>query len=123
MTTKPLYDHIHRATTLLKALANEKRLQILGHLMEGERSVGELERMVDLSQSALSQHLARLRRDRLVRTRRHAQTIYYSLNGNEAVAIIEELSSLYGNSLPLAMPSDLHGGAHSHSIPCAANSQ
>jgi len=85
----------HRASQLLKALSNESRLKVLCQLVEGEQSVGKLERVVGLSQSALSQHLARLRRDHLVRTRRQAQTIYYSLNGSEATRVIEVLHSIY----------------------------
>jgi ArsR family transcriptional regulator, virulence genes transcriptional regulator len=84
-----------RATTLLKALGNERRLLILCYLSEGEHSVGELEELVNLSQSALSQHLARLRRDQLVKTRRSAQTIYYSLASQEARAVMETLYRLY----------------------------
>jgi len=84
-----------RATTLLKALGNERRLLILCYLSEGEHSVGELEDLVNLSQSALSQHLARLRRDQLVKTRRSAQTIYYSLASQEARAVMETLYRLY----------------------------
>jgi DNA-binding transcriptional ArsR family regulator len=84
-----------RASVLLKAMSNERRLLILCHLATGERSVGELEKLVGLSQSALSQHLARLRRDQLVATRRNAQTIYYSLAGNEPEAVIGTLHALY----------------------------
>ena len=57
--------------------------------------MGELVRLVGLSQSALSQHLARLRRDNLVRTRREAQTIYYSVASEEALAVLEQLYRLY----------------------------
>ena len=88
-------ENARRASALLKAMSNEHRLMILCHLLHGERSVGQLERLVDLSQSALSQHLARLRRDQLVRTRRVAQTIYYSLNGSEATSILRALYLLY----------------------------
>ncbi len=84
-----------RASALLRALGNERRLMIVRHLASGERSVGELQRLIGLSQSALSQHLARLRRERLVRTRRASQTIYYSLDGGEAAAVIEVLDRLY----------------------------
>jgi DNA-binding transcriptional ArsR family regulator len=80
---------------LLKAMGNPHRLLVLCHLLGGEKNVGELERLVGLSQSALSQHLARLRRDGLVTTRRSAQTIYYSLAGNEAEAVIATLYRLY----------------------------
>lgn len=76
-------------------MGNAHRLMILCQLIEGEHSVGELERIIGLSQSALSQHLARLRRDSLVTTRRSAQTIYYSLAGPEARGIIERLHDLY----------------------------
>ena len=76
-------------------MCNERRLLILCHLSQGERSVGELEDLVGLSQSALSQHLARLRNDNLVRTRRSAQNIYYSLNGQEAQTIMTTLHGLY----------------------------
>ena len=67
------------ATVFLKALANESRLLILCFLAEGEKSVGELQALMDLSQSALSQHLAVLRRDGLVETRKSGQTVYYRL--------------------------------------------
>jgi DNA-binding transcriptional ArsR family regulator len=90
-----LRDNARRASVLLKAMSNERRLLILCYLAAGERSVGALEKLVGLSQSALSQHLARLRRDRLVATRRNAQTIYYSLAGNEPEAVIGTLHALY----------------------------
>jgi DNA-binding transcriptional ArsR family regulator len=76
-------------------MGNPHRLVVLCQLLAGERSVGELERLVGLSQSALSQHLARLRRDGLVKTRRSAQTIYYSLAGEEASAVLATLYQLY----------------------------
>ena len=84
-----------RASRLLKVFANEHRLMILCHLTKGERSVGELERLIGLSQSALSQHLARLREDGLVQTRRMAQTIYYSIAGEAAPRVIGLLYDLY----------------------------
>ena len=86
-----LLDH---ASALLKAMGNRRRLHILSLLATGERRVGELESLVGLSQSALSQHLARLRRDGLVSTRRQAQTIFYSLTGNDVRAILEALDNL-----------------------------
>ena len=76
MQTETLQENAREASILLKAMSNEHRLLILCQLVPGEKSVGELVRLVGLSQSALSQHLARLRRDNLVRTRRDAQTIY-----------------------------------------------
>lgn len=89
------------ATRLLKALANEKRLLLLCLLAEGERSVGELNARIDLSQSALSQHLAVLREDGLVATRREAQMIYYGLAPGPAERIITALYDIYCGSEPL----------------------
>lgn len=90
-----LQENARRASALLKAMSNEHRLMVLCQLSNCEKSVGELERLIGLSQSALSQHLARLRRDGLVKTRRSAQTIYYSLKGEEATRVIETLHGLY----------------------------
>ena len=80
MDVDAIEGNTKEAASLLKALSNEKRLLIACALYKGEKSVGELEEIVGLSQSALSQHLAKLRADDLVSTRRSAQTIYYSLN-------------------------------------------
>lgn len=102
MDTADLKANAQKASTLLKAMSNERRLLILCSLAEGELSVGQMEQIVDLSQSALSQHLARLRHDGLVSTRRDAQTIYYSLKGDEARSVIQTLHDLYCNSEPLA---------------------
>ena len=95
MQISDMQANAKRASALLKAMSNERRLMILCHLAMGEKSVGELEDLVQLSQSALSQHLARLRRDELVQTRRNAQTIYYSLCGGEAQAVMATLHDLY----------------------------
>ena len=76
-------------------MSNQRRLIILCQLATGEKAVGELESVVGLSQSALSQHLARLRRDNLVQTRRVAQNIYYSLASSEATAVMQTLNSLF----------------------------
>jgi DNA-binding transcriptional ArsR family regulator len=98
MNIEQMQSNARRASSLLKALSNEHRLLILCRLAEGEKSVGQLESMIGLSQSALSQHLARLRRDELVITRREAQTIYYSLIGEDATRVIEVLYGLYCES-------------------------
>lgn len=90
-----LQDNAVQASTLLKTLANEWRLMILCHLTEGERSVGELEKALGLNQSALSQHLAVLRRQNIVKTRRQAQQIYYSIANDKATSIISKLYDLY----------------------------
>lgn len=83
------------AARLLKAMANENRLMVLCTLADGELSVGEINELVDLSQSALSQHLAVLRREGLVNTRRESQTIYYSIASDEARGLIDYLYETY----------------------------
>lgn len=88
-------DHADEATRLLKALSNTSRLMVLCSLAQGELTVGQLNERVPLSQSALSQHLAVLRRDGLVHTRRSAQTIYYSLAEGPAGRIIETLHEIF----------------------------
>lgn len=95
MDLEALGDKAEQASRLLKSLANQRRLMILCHLSEGEKSVGELERLVGPSQSALSQHLARLRREGLVDTRREAQTIYYTIKSEEAQRVLATLYQLY----------------------------
>lgn len=87
-------------TAVLKAMANDRRLSILFHLCQGEKSVTEIEELVDLNQSALSQHLARLRRDNLVKTRREAQRIIYSLASNEVHQIILAILRLHVDEAP-----------------------
>jgi DNA-binding transcriptional ArsR family regulator len=99
MTTEELRQHAGEATRLLKALANESRLMIMCNLAEGEMTVGQLNGVIPLSQSALSQHLALLRRDGLVKTRREAQTIYYSLIEGPASQVIQILHDIYCPSL------------------------
>ena len=83
------------AAALLKALSNESRLLILCNLISGEKCVGELNDRIPLSQSALSQHLARLRKDNMVEIRKEAQTVYYSIASPEAEAVISVLYNLY----------------------------
>jgi len=95
-----LQQNARRASTLLKAMSNENRLLILCQLVTGEKSVSELEKIIGLSQSALSQHLALLRRDKIVTTRRDSQTIFYSLAGADAQAVIQTLYGLYCPSPP-----------------------
>ncbi|WP_447926112.1 ArsR/SmtB family transcription factor [Vreelandella sp. EE27] len=104
MSTSPsaasrLLEHegqaLEAGTLLLKALANEKRLQILCLLTEKELSVTQINHQLALSQSALSQHLAILRRDGLVQTRRASQTIFYSLKSESAKAVLSALALHY----------------------------
>ncbi|SHO55255.1 ArsR/SmtB family transcription factor [Vibrio quintilis] len=95
MNLKALEENSAKAVVLLKAMANERRLQILCLLLDQELSVGELSEKLSLSQSALSQHLAWLRRDELVTTRKEAQTVYYSLSSDNVKAVMEVLHQLY----------------------------
>lgn len=84
------------ASRLLKALGNAQRLRVLCLLVNREMSVGQInEELPDLSQSALSQHLAKLREEALVRTRREAQTIWYTLEDGPAQQIIAALYGIY----------------------------
>jgi DNA-binding transcriptional ArsR family regulator len=88
----------HNAARLMRSLANPQRLLVLCALSQGELSVGELNDRVTLSQSALSQHLAVLRNEQLVSTRREAQTIYYSLVEGPAVRVLQLLHSEFCNT-------------------------
>jgi DNA-binding transcriptional ArsR family regulator len=88
---RAIKPHADKAASLLKALANEQRLLILCNLLEGPLSVGELNGRLDLSQSALSQHLSVLRESGIVATEREAQTIRYSLPKGVVTEIIQIL--------------------------------
>ncbi|HMT14528.1 MAG TPA: metalloregulator ArsR/SmtB family transcription factor [Aestuariivirga sp.] len=100
MDIAELQDNATAASDLLKVMANESRLLILCNLIGGEKSVNELEQLVGLRQSALSQHLAVLRRERLVKTRREAQYIYYSLDSDEAKTIMGALHQVFCQGKP-----------------------
>ena len=84
-------EHAGDAAALLKALANDQRLLVLCSLLDGPLSVGEINERVELSQSALSQHLGVLRSARIVTTRRESQTIYYALAEGPALKVMEVL--------------------------------
>jgi DNA-binding transcriptional ArsR family regulator len=83
------------AAKLLRALGNERRLMILCQLTDGERSVGELLPRVGLSQSALSQHLAVLREEGIVATRREAQGIWYRISDPAAINVMATLAEIF----------------------------
>lgn len=83
------------AAQLLKLLANDQRLTVLCRLSGGEMSVTQLGQHVNLTQSALSQHLAKMRAEGLVATRREAQTIFYSIADPAALKIIATLASIF----------------------------
>jgi DNA-binding transcriptional ArsR family regulator len=105
MNIEDMREHAADAARLMGALGNESRLMILCMLAEGERSVGDLNEVIPLSQSALSQQLARLRAQGLVETRREAQTIYYSLSEGPAEQVINLLHDIYCGERPICAPS------------------
>jgi len=98
MQMEEMGENADKACALLKSMANQSRLMILCQLAEREMSVGELLENIPLSQSALSQHLSMLRREKIVKTRRVAQSIMYSLDSEEARVLIAALYELYCNT-------------------------
>lgn len=92
------------ASDLLKALAHESRLMILCDLLQGERSVGELEALLSRRQSTVSQQLARLRLEGLVSARRDGKTIYYSIASDKARAIVGALYHSFCGGEPRGGP-------------------
>lgn len=91
----PVLERADEVAALLSMLGNTKRLLIMCHLREGEMSVGKIAESVQLSQSALSQHLAKLRQLKLVETRRDKQTIYYSLSSPVTRNLLSTLDELF----------------------------
>lgn len=94
-----LLAHTGQAASLLKAISNEHRLMILCTLQSGELSVGALNKSVSLSQSALSQHLAVLRKDNLVSTRRDSQTIYYAISDDRVMVLMQTLQTMFSQPI------------------------
>lgn len=86
---------VARASVLLKAISNKTRLMIVCQLAEKEMSVGDLLEIIPLSQSAMSQHLALLRREKIVKTRREAQSIIYSLASSQAKTMVDTVHKLF----------------------------
>lgn len=95
MNIYKMQQNVQAATDLLKTMANPGRLMVLCHLVKQERTVNELEKLVSLSQSALSQHLARLRYEGIVECRREGQSAYYSLKDERSRRVLEELHEIY----------------------------
>jgi DNA-binding transcriptional ArsR family regulator len=95
MNTDSIKSNLQEASGLLKAMSNEHRLLILCNLVEGEKTVRELESLVGLRQTTLSQHLARLRYEGLVSTRRAAQNIYYSISSNEGNQLLDAIHGMF----------------------------
>lgn len=90
-----LHNNAARAAGLLKSLANQDRLLLLCQLVDGEKTVSELERLTGIRQPTLSQQLGVLRNELLVNTRREGKWIYYSVASQEAMAILAALHSLF----------------------------
>jgi len=93
-----------RASELLKALANRHRLMIICQLIDGERSVGDLASILGIRDSTVSQHLALLRKDGVVATRRDGQTIWYSISSTPARKVLETLYRVYCQSAARTAP-------------------
>lgn len=87
--------HAGKAASMLKHLANTKRLLILCQLVEAKKSVSDIAKTVGLSQSALSQHLAKMRRAKLVETEKRGQMVYYRLSSMEVHALLTTLHLIY----------------------------
>ncbi len=87
-----MLDHARKASDFLKAISHETRLLILCLLIDGEKTVNELEQILELRQAAVSQQLARLRADDLVEARRNGKSVHYSLARPD---VIEVISALY----------------------------
>ena len=90
-----LERHAEEAAVLLSTMGNEKRLKIFCNLVNGEMQVGTLAKKIGMSQSALSQHLAKLKDGNLVKTRRDAQAVYYSINSESVLLVLQTLSDIY----------------------------
>lgn len=95
MDLELMQQNASRASELMKLLSHPHRLMILCELNQGECSVGDLGERIGINQSPLSQHLARMRHEGVVEARREAQTVFYSLAGEEVAAVISLLYSLY----------------------------
>ena len=95
MNLDDLRINAEAAEGLLKAMASQPRLMILCELLDGEHTVTELHEAIGLSMSAVSQHLARLREENIVATRRESQTIWYTLEGQAVETLLHALHDIY----------------------------
>ncbi|PZF78472.1 transcriptional regulator [Aestuariivirga litoralis] len=93
---KEVIAKARRATDILKSLSHEGRLLILCLLTDGEKSVSEIEDLMDMPQAAVSQQLARLRLDGLVAARRDGRSIFYSIASDDAARLISTLHDMLG---------------------------
>jgi ArsR family transcriptional regulator len=92
---KKLLESAQHVSTILKQLSNPYRLMVLCCLADGELTVGDLNEQIDLSQSALSQHLAKLRESEIVATRRESQTIYYRIANQKISYLLDVLQTQF----------------------------
>lgn len=95
MSIERLEQNAAKAESLMKALSNKHRLMILCLLQQGELSVSALNELITIPQSTLSQHLAWLRREKYVKTRREAQTIFYQLDDSNVTKVIDVLHGIF----------------------------
>lgn len=100
LSLEEMAEHATQAADVLKSIANPNRLMILCSLIEGEKTVGAINEEVPLSQSALSQHLARLRAEKLVTSRKEGQTVHYRVNDPRIVELMSRLYELYCDPEP-----------------------
>jgi DNA-binding transcriptional ArsR family regulator len=98
LTANVMRKNAEKAALLLKQLANTRRLMILCLLMEGEKTVNDLVKAVGLSQSALSQHLAKMREAKLLASEKRGQMVYYSISSMQAQALLSTLCVMYCKS-------------------------
>ena len=101
ITQEELKEIAQEASGFLKQLANEQRLMILCNLIDGAKTVSQLQVLVGLEQSAISQHLAKLREQNIIQANRQSQSKYYSIVDEKALKVIELLHTMY------CTPSDL----------------
>ncbi len=93
--TEKMSQAADSAVGLLQSLGNKSRLMIVCQLVDGEKSVGQLAELLQVRESTVSQHLALLRKDRLVATRRQGQTIFYAIASDQARRLLETLYEIY----------------------------
>lgn len=108
MASDKLIADTEAAAAFLSLMGNEKRLEIMSHLIDNELSVGTIAERISLSQSALSQHLAKLRGFGLVETRRDRQTIFYSCRSDAVRELLDMLGDRFGHVDKVAAQQHLH---------------
>lgn len=104
IATNDLPQGVLDASNVLKALAHPARLMIVGHLLDGEKSVGEIERDLVLRQPSLSQQLRQLREAGVVATRREAKSVFYRLNDDRAATLMREIAAIFGDTATRPQP-------------------